>query len=83
MLSPDARCMIYPVRPLTCRMYVSVSDPLRCNPDYIHASTPPTMIIDLSEEANRIVDKLHFKFLRYDGDSGLRSLLLKYLSEKN
>jgi hypothetical protein len=72
--------MIYPVRPLTCRMYLSTSDPLRCNPDYIHASLTPTMIIDLSEEANRILDRLHFRFQRFDGDTGLRSLLLKHLS---
>lgn len=79
LLSDRGVCMIYPVRPLTCRIYVSFSDPLRCNPDYINNEVIPTCLLDLSEPANRILDRLHFRFLQFEGDTGLRSLLGKYL----
>ena len=74
-------CIAYPVRPLTCRMYVSFSDPYRCDPDYINAGDIPTYLFDLEEGADRLIDRLHFKFLKFESDAGLRSLLLKYLSE--
>lgn len=80
LLSADGSCSIYEVRPLTCRIYLSFSDPLRCDPEYINASLVPTCLIDLSEAANRLLDSLHFRYARFDGDTGLRSLLLKYLS---
>ncbi|MBN1575752.1 MAG: YkgJ family cysteine cluster protein [Chitinispirillaceae bacterium] len=81
LLGDDGRCSIYEVRPLTCRIYVSFSDPLRCNPEYIDSSVVPTCLIDLSESANRVLDALHFSYLRFDGDTGLRSLMVKYLSD--
>ncbi|MBN1309680.1 MAG: YkgJ family cysteine cluster protein, partial [Chitinispirillaceae bacterium] len=80
LLGDDGGCSIYEVRPLTCRIYVSFSDPQRCNPDYIDTSVVPTCLIDLSESANRVLDALHFDYLRFDGDTGLRSLMVKYLS---
>jgi Fe-S-cluster containining protein len=81
LLTDQGECLVYDVRPITCRMYVSFSDPLRCNPDYINSSLVPTCLIDLSEEANRILDNLHFRYLHYKGDTGLRSLLARHLSE--
>jgi Fe-S-cluster containining protein len=75
----NGTCTAYPVRPLTCRMYVSFSDPSRCNPEYINADDIPTYLFDLEEEADSIIDTLHFKFLKFENDTGLRSLLLKYL----
>ncbi len=79
LLSEDGSCYIYDLRPLTCRIYVSVSDPLRCDPEYIDATAIPTCIVDLSESANRILDKLHFRHMRNGGDTGLRSFLAKNL----
>ncbi len=73
-------CIAYPVRPLTCRMYVSFSDPSRCSPDFINAEDIPTYLFDLDEQADSIIDSLHFKFLKFENDTGLRSLLVKYLS---
>jgi Fe-S-cluster containining protein len=80
LLSEDGSCSIYEVRPLTCRIYVSFSDPLRCDPEYINSSVVPTCLIDLSEAANGVLDSLHFRYVQFDGDTGLRSLLVKYLS---
>jgi hypothetical protein len=62
-------------------MYVSFSDPFRCSPDDINEGDTPTYLFDLEEEADALIDALHFKFLRFEGDSGLRSLLVKYLSD--
>lgn len=76
----EGTCIAYPVRPLTCRMYVSFSTPPRCNPEYINADDIPTYLFDLEEEADSIIDTLHFKFIKFENDTGLRSLLLKYLS---
>jgi Fe-S-cluster containining protein len=72
-------CMVYPLRPLTCRMYVSFSAPSRCSPDYTDEGDIPTYLFDLEEEADRIIDELHFKFLKFENDTGLRSLIAKYL----
>jgi Fe-S-cluster containining protein len=72
-------CMVYLVRPITCRMYASFSDPLRCHPEYIHKGDIPTYLFDPEEEADGLIDRLHFKFMRFKGDTGLRSLLIKYL----
>ena len=81
LLDKDGGCMVYDVRPLTCRLYFSFSDPLRCDPEYINTSGTSTCIIDLSEEVNSLLDMLHFRYMRFDGDTGLRSQLAKYLAE--
>ena len=81
LLTAEGDCSVYHLRPITCRMYVSFSDPLHCSAEYINSNVVPTCLIDLSEEANQIIDTLHFRYLRYEGDTGLRSLLVKHLSE--
>jgi Fe-S-cluster containining protein len=82
LLTPEGACAIYPVRPLTCRVYLSFSDPHYCDPDYINISDVRTHVLDLDESASRLLDRLHFKFDRHDGDMGLRSLVPKCLAEK-
>jgi Fe-S-cluster containining protein len=73
-------CIAYPVRPLTCRMYVSFTAPSQCSPDCIDEGDIPTYLFDLEERADAIIDGLHFKFLKFANDTGLRSLIAKYLS---
>jgi Fe-S-cluster containining protein len=75
----DGLCMIYPVRPLTCRIYMSFSDPGFCDPSYINDEHIPTYLLNLEEGANEILDRLHFKYQKFRDDTGLRSLLIKYL----
>lgn len=82
LLTNDGRCSVYPVRPITCRAYISLSDPWRCDPDYINEEDIPTYLLDFEEDANMLLDKMHLKFLRYEGDTGLRSVLVRYLQEK-
>ena len=79
LLGTDGTCSIYDVRPLTCRVYMSFSSPDNCHPDNINRDDIPTYIMDLEEDANAVVDQLHFKYQKFNDDTGLRSLLLKYL----
>ncbi len=79
LLDAEGCCMVYDERPLTCRMYLSFSDPIRCDPEYITTSSTSTCLVDLSESANTILDRLHFTHMRFEGDTGLRSLLARYL----
>jgi Fe-S-cluster containining protein len=80
-LLENGLCLAYPVRPLTCRMYVSFSTPEQCDPAYIDNDDIPTYLFDLEEAANGIIDRLHFRFLKFENDTGLRSLLAKYLRQ--
>ena len=79
LLDKNNRCIVYPVRPLTCRIYLSFSDPVKCEPEYINESEIHTYLLDMEEEANELFDELHFKYDRFGGDSSLRTLLAKYL----
>jgi len=81
-LLDNGSCSIYSVRPLTCRIYMSFSDVARCSPDYINTGDIPTYLLDLEEEANSLIDQLHFRYIRYEGDTSLRSLLVSYLTDK-
>lgn len=80
LLDGEGNCMVYDIRPLTCRIYVSFSDPVRCDPEYVRSEMIRTCIIDFSEEVNRILDTLHFRYMRFPDDTGLRSQLEKYLA---
>jgi len=74
-------CLIYAIRPLTCRAYINLGDPSVCPPEMINEADTSTYILDLNEEANDILDELHFRYERYPRDTSLCSLVLKYLSE--
>lgn len=78
-IGENGDCVIYPVRPLTCRIYVSFADPTWCEPDQINGDRLATYLLDMEEEANDLLDTLHFKYNRYGDDTGLRSLVAKYL----
>jgi Fe-S-cluster containining protein len=75
------RCAIYDIRPLTCRAYINLGDPSVCPPEMINEVDTVTYILDLDDEANEMLDKLHIRYEKYPGDTALCSLVLKYLSE--
>ncbi|MBN1601247.1 MAG: YkgJ family cysteine cluster protein [Chitinispirillaceae bacterium] len=83
LLDNNGRCSIYPVRPITCRIYFSFSDPSRCEPEYINEDDIPTYLLDTQEEVSELLDTLHFKYLSFEGNTGLRSLLLSYLRQSD
>jgi Fe-S-cluster containining protein len=78
LLDKSGICTIYPVRPLTCRIYMSFSAPSCCDPEYINEDDTPTYLLDVEEDASEQLDQLHFKFLKFEGNTGLRSLLLSH-----
>jgi hypothetical protein len=58
---------------------MSFSDAMLCNPEYQDQEDIATYLLNLEENANTILDRLHFRYQRFAGESGLRSLLLKHL----
>jgi Fe-S-cluster containining protein len=78
LLENDA-CMVYPVRPLACRGYVSFSDARYCAPEDINNGETETYLFALEDEALELVERLHKKYARVEGEYGLRALLVKYL----
>ncbi len=80
LLDENKSCIIYAVRPLTCRVFLNFSEPVNCHPDFINSGEVHTYILDLEEEAIIILDKLHEKYKRFGENQGLRSMLLKLLS---
>jgi Fe-S-cluster containining protein len=76
----DGSCSVYAVRPLTCRIYVSFSRPALCKPENINDGKTETYLLDLEKDASDLFDELHFMYDECEGDTGLRSMLLKLLS---
>jgi Fe-S-cluster containining protein len=80
-LDDDGSCGIYAIRPLSCRMYLSFSDPSYCDPDRVDESDVHTYLLDFEEEASALLDELHRHYDRFGNITGLRSLLLRFLKE--
>lgn len=78
LLLENGACLIYNVRPLTCRIYISFSDSNLCKPEFINNSDIATYLCDMEEDANVLLDILHKRHSKSD-KSGLRSLLPDYL----
>jgi len=79
-LNSNSECSIYPVRPMVCRTYVNLGDVLNCDPDYINDQPAKTCIVDVKDEAESMLEELHFKYDRFDDERGLRSLVRMCLS---
>lgn len=73
-------CIVYTVRPLSCRGYVSFSDARGCDPEHINNGKSATYLFGLEDEARGLVEKLDEKFRKVEGEYGLRKLLVKYLA---
>lgn len=82
LLDSEGKCSVYSVRPVTCRIYFNFSKADMCDPDKIHDPDIPTYLVDVQEETNLLLDKLHMKFNRFES-TGLRSTLAEYLSEES
>jgi Fe-S-cluster containining protein len=80
-LDLNGDCLVYSVRPLTCRIYMSFSPRHFCHPDYINESDVRTYLLDLEENASELLDRLHLKYDRFGNDLGLRSLMVKCLGD--
>ena len=58
LLSDNGICSIYEIRPLTCRIYISFSDPHSCSAECINESNIPTYLLDLEESASKLLDMI-------------------------
>jgi Fe-S-cluster containining protein len=79
LLDGHGACSIYPLRPMSCRSYVSFSEPLLCDPDTIYYHEALTCLCTLEPEADELLEELHARYDRCDGDTSLRTLLPYYL----
>ncbi|MDR0306098.1 MAG: YkgJ family cysteine cluster protein [Chitinispirillales bacterium] len=73
LLTSQGQCSVYSVRPVTCRIYMNLSDPIRCSTSNINYGEVVTCVLDMQEEANELLDELHLKFRRGGGCSALRA----------
>jgi Fe-S-cluster containining protein len=79
LLTKDGSCSIHPIRPLTCRVYVSFSPKKYCEPAQIGSEAALTCLLDFEQDASDLFDQLHFMYDMFDGDTSFRSMLLAAL----
>ncbi len=79
LLDAHGACSIYRLRPMSCRSYLSFSDPLLCDPDTIYYHEVRTCLCTVEQEADELLEELHVRYDHCDGDTSLRTLLPYYL----
>ncbi len=82
LLDSEGDCLVYPVRPLTCRSFFSKRDPIFCKSEYLEEIEEATFLLTPSEEVQDLLDILHEKYDRF-GITGLRALLWRVLEKKD
>lgn len=79
LLDDNGRCIVYPVRPLTCRDYLNVRHPDACLPERINEESEATMIMYLSDTVSGCLEILHRRFDEGRNEMSLRILLAHLL----
>jgi Fe-S-cluster containining protein len=79
LLDASGACSIYLLRPMSCRAYLSFSDPLLCDPDTIYYHEVLTCLCTLEQEADELLEELHARYDHCELDTSLRTLLPYYL----
>ncbi len=79
LLDDKGQCIIYPVRPFTCRDFLNIKDPEACHPERINEEGNATLIMYLSDTISQKLEQLHLRFDDGSADMSLRSLLVRYL----
>lgn len=79
LLDDKGCCIVYPVRPFTCRDYLNLRDPAACLPDRINEEEYATLILYLSDIVSERLEILHRRFDDGSDDKSLRSLLVRCL----
>lgn len=79
LLDEHGACSAYSLRPMSCRSYLSFSDPLLCDPDTIYYNEVRTCLCTVEQEADLLLEELHERYDQCDGDTSLRTLLPYYL----
>lgn len=80
LLAEDRRCRVWPVRPLTCRLFHAWSDPALCAADHPDHATAATFLVGLGPDAEAAWELLH-RVSGGEGEPGfLREALLSSAS---
>ncbi|PKL19135.1 MAG: hypothetical protein CVV49_02335 [Spirochaetae bacterium HGW-Spirochaetae-5] len=79
LLDKNGRCMVYPVRPFTCRDYFNVRDASACHPEKINDENNATLIVYISDAITEKIEVLHRRFNKVSDDMSLRRLLVRFL----
>ncbi len=79
LLDDNGRCVVYPVRPLSCRDYINLRNSAACLPDNINEVESSTLIMYSPDSVIQLLEKLNSRFDECSGDTSLRSLLLNFL----
>jgi Fe-S-cluster containining protein len=80
LLTRNGLCSIHPIRPFTCRVYISFSSKEYCKPSRIVSDKALTYLLDLEQDASDLFDRLHFMYDVFDGDTSFRSMLYTALT---
>ncbi len=83
LLDGNGRCIVYPVRPLTCRDYLNLRDPAACLPERIDQERYATLIISVSDTIIEPLEILHQRFDFGSGSMSLRKLIPRYLARRS
>jgi len=76
LLGSHGDCLVYPVRPLTCRMFYSRSAQRFCKPPVIDSEEQGTFMIPFPESLELLLDEIHVVVNRqYEFPTSLRSML--------
>jgi len=79
LLDENGRCVVYPVRPLTCRDYMNIRDPEACLPERINEDGNATLIMHISDSIAEHIEILNRRFDQGCDDMSLRGLLVRIL----
>ncbi len=61
LLDSEGKCIVYPVRPLTCRSFFSRDVNRFCLPPVCDDELDGTFMVLLNEQVETVLDELHFK----------------------
>lgn len=79
LLDDQGRCIVYPVRPFTCRDYLNIKNPEACLPERINNDARATIIMYLSDDISEKFEQLHHRYNKNGDDMSLRKLLVFFL----
>jgi Fe-S-cluster containining protein len=78
LAGPLGACRVYPLRPLTCRAFLSFSEPRWCQPGHARHGQASTYLLLPGGRSDRLLDELDLQF-RESGANGLADQLLRAL----
>lgn len=82
LLDDKGSCIIYPVRPFTCRDYLNIRDSAVCRPERINEEEA-TLILHMPDRISSFFEILHRRFNKGSEDMSLRPMLAELLESND